>query len=97
MSNKNSATGETSISRRTLIRAVTAAIEGRYGGAVDSMTIRTNQRSSERFGGPGGGQGYIYEAPPGAEIIGFWGIHGTHGDDPDVITAIGVFFRAKGA
>jgi jacalin-like lectin domain-containing protein len=70
------------------------AIRGRYGAAVDSIEIITNTGNRRGPFGRGEGRGtYQYEAPPGAEIVGFTGRSGRHGDDDNVIVAIGVVLR----
>jgi hypothetical protein len=64
-------------------------ISGRYGVVVDSIRIHTNKQTSNRFGGDGGVSEYRYDAPDGAEIVGFFG------RAADVIDAIGVIIRSR--
>ena len=65
-------------------------ISGRFGASVDSIRIQTNRQTSPLLGGEGGSAAYHYEAPPGTEIVGFWGRAG------DTLNAIGVIFRRRG-
>jgi hypothetical protein len=60
------------------------AIGGRYGQYVDSIQFYTNMRISTIYGGSGGEADYYYEAPPGWQIVGFYGRSG------DFVDAIGV-------
>jgi hypothetical protein len=60
------------------------AIGGRYGQYVDSIQFYTNMRISTIYGGSGGDADYYYEAPPGWQIVGFYGRSG------DYVDAIGV-------
>jgi hypothetical protein len=62
-------------------------IDGRYGQLVDSINIRTNQGRVLSGGGGGGVQGYLYQAPPGLQIVGFFGRSGA------VMDAIGIVLR----
>jgi hypothetical protein len=66
------------------------AISGRFSECIDSLRIYTNKQVSPVFGGDRGGSAYIYEAPPGAEIVGFFGRAG------DALDAIGVVLRRRG-
>ena len=63
-------------------------IDGRYGQLVDSINIRTTQNRVLSGGGDGGVDGYVYQAPPGFEIVGFFGRSG------ELMDAIGVVLRA---
>ena len=65
-------------------------ISGHCSTQVDSMRIHTNKQISPLLGGDGGGGVYIYEAPSGSEIVGFWGRAG------DGLHAIGVILRGRG-
>jgi hypothetical protein len=48
-------------------------ISGRYGDYIDSMSIRTNKRTSQTFGGRGGRADYRIDIPQGSIAIGFAG------------------------
>lgn len=48
-------------------------IYGRYGSYVESFNIRTNKGQIRRFGGQGGVNEFLYVAPQGYQIVGFWG------------------------
>jgi hypothetical protein len=63
-------------------------IDGRYGQLADSINIRTNQGRVLSGGGGGGVDGYVYQAPSGFEIVGFFGRSG------ELMDAIGVVLRA---
>lgn len=63
-------------------------IDGRYGEFVDSINVRTNQGRVLSGGGGGGVDGYLYQAPTGFEIVGFFGRSG------ELMDAIGVVLRA---
>jgi hypothetical protein len=56
------------------------AIGGRYGQYVDSIQFYTNMRISTIYGGSGGDADYYYEAPPGWQIVGFYGRSGDYVD-----------------
>ena len=62
-------------------------IDGRYGLLVDSINIRTSRDRVLSGGGSGGVQGYLYQAPPGLQIVGFFGRSGARVD------AIGIVLR----
>lgn len=67
-------------------------ISGTYGASVDTIRLHTNKQTSAPFGGAntsGGPANYLYEAPEGYEIVGFWGRSG------DMIDAIGIIFRQR--
>ena len=49
------------------------SIYGKYGVFVDSLTIRTNKKTSRKYGGNGGSNSYEYTAPENMEISGFIG------------------------
>lgn len=59
-------------------------IYGRYASYIESLNIRTNHGQVRRFGGQGGHAEFIYTAPSGFQIIGFWGRAG------HLLDAIGV-------
>jgi Jacalin-like lectin domain len=59
-------------------------VSGRYGSLVDSITTRTSRSQTMTWGGLGGVKGFDYQAPPGTQIVGFWGRSG------QLIDAIGV-------
>lgn len=65
-------------------------ISGRFSTQVDSIRIHTNKQVSPLFGSDCGAGAYVYEAPPGAEIVGFFGRAG------DELVAIGVVLRRRG-
>ena len=48
-------------------------IYGRYGSYVESLNIRTNRGQIRRFGGQGGVNEFLFVAPQGYQIVGFWG------------------------
>jgi hypothetical protein len=48
-------------------------IQGRSGDYVDSMTLTTDRGRQASFGGGGGSNTYIYQAPQGYEIVGVAG------------------------
>ena len=66
-------------------------ISGRCGDFVDSITIVTNKRRSQTFGGSGGERSYDLEAPNGSQVIGFTGRAGEYLD------AIGVNYAPLGS
>ena len=47
---------------------------------VDSMQIQTNKQLYHRNGGQGGANDYVWQAPAGQQIIGFWGRSGSYID-----------------
>ncbi|GBF25981.1 hypothetical protein MnTg02_01017 [bacterium MnTg02] len=59
-------------------------IYGRYGSYVESLCLRTNRGQIRRFGGQGGSNEFVYLAPQGFQITGFWGCAG------EMIDSIGV-------
>ena len=59
-------------------------VYGRYGSYVDSLSLRTNKGQIRRFGGQGGHSEFIFTAPQGYCIIGFWGRAG------HILDALGV-------
>jgi hypothetical protein len=61
-------------------------LSGRFGQYVDSLRIHTNQRTSQVFGGGGGGRDFRIEVPDGAQATGFVGRSGEYVD------AIGLTF-----
>ena len=62
-------------------------VSGRSGTGIDSLYIHTNLDKSKRFGGDGGTDDYESMAPPGCQVIGFYGqAHGA-------LTRIGVVYR----
>jgi hypothetical protein len=63
-------------------------ISGRRGKYVDSLSIQTNRRTSQAFGGGGGDRNYHFSAPPGQMVIGFVGRAGEYLD------AIGLNYTA---
>lgn len=60
---------------------------GKYGNVVDSLTVVTNKGRTMTWGGNGGVVQYVYIAPPGSIINGFWG------QATDLVDAVGVVFR----
>lgn len=58
-------------------------IGGRSGKYVDSLYVRTNERT-QRWGGPGGQFPYRYRVPRGSRLTGIWGRSG------NLLDAIGV-------
>ncbi len=67
---------------------VITEIYGRYGSYVESLTFRTSRGQVRRFGGQKGAQEFVYLAPEGFHIVGFWGRAGR------VLDAIGVHLAA---
>jgi hypothetical protein len=65
-------------------------ISGRFSTCVNSLRIHTTKQLSPLFGGDGGTGDYLYEAPSGAEIVGFFG------RARDQLDAIGVVLRRRG-
>jgi hypothetical protein len=70
-------------------------ISGKYGQSffatdllVHSVKIETDQGQKLEVGGTGGNADYTYEAPPGFEIMGFYGRSG------EFVDAMGVVMRA---
>jgi hypothetical protein len=66
------------------------AVSGRFSECVDSLRIHTNKQVSPLYGGDRGESAYIYEALPGAEIVGFFGRAG------EMLSSIGVILRRRG-
>jgi hypothetical protein len=66
-------------------------IRGKCGALVDSLQVLTNNAGhpSDMYGAEGGGLEYEYHAPPGYEIVGFFG------RAEDKIDAIGVIMRRR--
>jgi len=48
-------------------------ISGRCGIYIASLRFHTNWRVSPTYGGPGGDREYLFWAPEGGEVVGFWG------------------------
>lgn len=65
-------------------------INGHFGTQINSIRIQTNKQVSPLLGREGGEGAYRYEAPPGAEIVGFCG------RARDTLNAIGVILRRRG-
>ncbi len=55
-------------------------ISGRYGDLIDSMRIHTNKRTSQTFGGRGGGNEFRIDVPSGNGAVGFAGRAGEYVD-----------------
>ncbi len=55
-------------------------ISGRYGDYIDSLTLRTNKRTSPAYGGRGGRRDFSVELPSGYMAIGFSGRAGKYLD-----------------
>ena len=74
---------------------VITRINGRNGSEVDHIHIATNQRGEIlSAGGNGGSNDYVFEAPPGSQIIGFFGRSGKPDGGQGVhVDAIGVVVR----
>ncbi len=51
-------------------------IYGRYSSYIDALNIRTTSGQTGRFGGQGGANDFLYVAPDGYRIVGFWGRSG---------------------
>jgi hypothetical protein len=66
------------------------ALVGRYGDTIDSLSIVTNKRQSQVFGGRGGNRDFRIEVPQGSRAIGFAGRAG------DTIDAIGLVYARTG-
>ena len=47
-------------------------ISGRHELYIDSITLHTNMRTSQRFGGHGGEREFIINANNGEQIVGLW-------------------------
>jgi hypothetical protein len=60
-------------------------ISGKYGVFIDSLQIVTNKGNVKGWGGTGGAGNYIYTAPPGSRIHGFFGRSGKFLDAVGVI------------
>jgi len=67
---------------------IMTGISGRHGWYIDSMTIHTNKRVSESFGGHYGHEPYQLLAPAGRCVTGF------HGRSHHYIDAIGIITAA---
>ena len=65
-------------------------ISGRCGIYIDSIRFHTNWRVSPTYGGPGGDREYLFWAPEGGEVVGFWGRADWYLD------AIGILVRPGG-
>ena len=63
-------------------------ITGRYGLYVYSITLHTNQKTSQRFGGSGGEREYEIQAGLGEQIVGLWCRSGQFIDAIGAITAL---------
>jgi hypothetical protein len=63
-------------------------ISGTYDRFVNSITVATDIGHQLTVGNPVGAGAYTYQAPPGFEIVGFFGRSGT------LVDAIGVVLRA---
>jgi hypothetical protein len=66
------------------------SISGRYGRQVDTIHIQTNKQVSPTLAGMGSDSMYRYEAPSGAEIVGFCR------RAADALDAVGLIFRQRG-
>ena len=55
-------------------------LSGRYGEYIDSLSIQTNMRTSQVFGGRGGSQTFGAKVPAGNRAIGFLGRSGEYLD-----------------
>jgi hypothetical protein len=55
-------------------------LSGRYGDHIDSLSILTNKRTSQRLGGRGGDREYRIEVPTRSQAVGFAGRAGDHLD-----------------
>lgn len=66
-----------------------AEIYGQYSSYIDSLSIRTSHGQMRRFGGQGGHSEFIYVAPAGFQIIGFWGRAG------HILDALGIHLCPK--
>jgi len=62
-------------------------ISGRYGDYLDSITVKTNKRTSPRFGGAGGKRDYRLDVAQGSQTVGFVGRSGQYIDAIGLITA----------
>jgi hypothetical protein len=72
-------------------------ISGRYGKYVDSLTIRTNRRTSPAYGGRGGEKEFSVQANTGNMVTGFSGRSGKYLDAIDINQApISSSFRLPG-
>jgi hypothetical protein len=60
-------------------------IKGKYGAYVDSLEMKTSKGRIKRWGGNGGVVDYIYIAPAGHIIQGFFGRSGAFVDNIGVI------------
>ncbi|OPX79017.1 MAG: Jacalin-like lectin domain protein [Methanosaeta sp. PtaB.Bin039] len=64
-------------------------IRGRCGDVVDSIQIATASTTSPAYGGPGGSREFVYQIPPGLELVGLWGQSG------ELLDALGIVLRPK--
>ncbi len=60
-------------------------VGGKYGKFIDSLYIKTNKGRHQKWGGQGGNIQFIYTAPPGSRIDGFFGRAGKYLDSIGVI------------
>jgi hypothetical protein len=58
-------------------------VSGRYGDYIDSLSIRTNQRVSQTFGGPGGNRNFSISIPQGNMMV---SLSGRAGERLDAIS-----------
>jgi hypothetical protein len=65
-------------------------LAGRCGDTIDLLRIVTNRRTSQPFGGRGGGRDYRIEIPTGSQTIGFAGRSG------ETLNAIGLAYTKTG-
>jgi hypothetical protein len=82
-------TGEVHIMRLAADEFI-VGISGHFSTQIDTIRIHTNKQLSPPLGRESGGTAYIYEAPSGSEIVGFYGRAG------DGLHAIGVILRGRG-
>jgi hypothetical protein len=64
-------------------------LSGRCGNYIDSLSIRTNKRTSSIFGGSGGSSDFRIDVPAGYQAIGFVGRSG------DYLDAIGLSYATN--
>jgi hypothetical protein len=62
-------------------------IYGRYGETIDSISIRTNKRTSPIYGGRGGDRDFRVDVPQGSVAIGF------SGRSAELLDAIGLLYE----
>jgi hypothetical protein len=60
-------------------------ISGKYGWWIDSILIETNKGRVKGWGGSGGSKGFVYNAPSGSKIQGFFGHSGSFLDSIGII------------